>query len=58
MGSPAKYVGLDVHQATTVLSVRDGSGRVLARSIVATEAETLTRYLGSFRGNVFVAVQP
>ena len=57
MGSSAKYVGLDVHQATTVLSVRDGSGRVLARSVVATEAETLTRYLGSFRGNVSVVLE-
>ncbi len=30
-----KYVGFDVHQATTVASVRNASGRVLARSITA-----------------------
>jgi len=57
MGSSAKYVGLDVHQATTVLSVRDGSGRVLARSVVATEDGALTGFLGSLRGNVSVALE-
>jgi hypothetical protein len=29
-----KYVALDVHQATTVASVREESGRVIARSII------------------------
>jgi len=29
-----KYVAFDVHQATTVASVRDDSGRVLARSVL------------------------
>ena len=57
MLSSAKYVGLDVHQATTVLSVRDGSGRVLARSVVATEEGALTGFLGSLRGNVSVALE-
>ncbi len=32
-----KYVGLDVHQATTVASVRESSGRVLARAVFPTE---------------------
>ncbi len=33
MTRTTKYVALDVHQATTVASVRDDSGRVLARSV-------------------------
>lgn len=37
----SKYVGLDVHQATTVTTVREESGRVLARSVVPTEAAAL-----------------
>lgn len=32
-----KYVALDVHQATTVASVREESGRVIARTILPTE---------------------
>jgi hypothetical protein len=37
MKRTTKYVGLDVHQATTVASVREESGRVLASTIVPTE---------------------
>ena len=33
MKRTTKYVAFDVHQATTVTSVRDDSGRVLARSV-------------------------
>src|SRR5215217_8103882 len=32
MKRSSKYVGLDVHQATTVSTVRDDAGRVLART--------------------------
>src|SRR5690606_39227908 len=34
-----KYVGLDVHQASTVVSVRGESGRVIWRTVLPTEAE-------------------
>ncbi len=36
MKRTTKYVAFDVHQATTVASVRDDSGRVLARSVLET----------------------
>lgn len=36
MKRTTKYVGLDVHQATTVTTVREESGRVIARTIVPT----------------------
>ncbi len=42
MKPPTKYVAFDVHQATTVASVRDDSGRVLAQSVL----ETSTRLIG------------
>ena len=41
MKRTTKYVAFDVHQATTVASVRDDSGRVLARSVL----ETWTRLI-------------
>ncbi len=34
MNRTTKYVALDVHQATTVASVREESGRVIARSVL------------------------
>jgi transposase len=57
MTRATKYVGLDVHQATTVISVREDSGRVLARSVVATDARVLLEYLRSLRGAVQVALE-
>ncbi len=37
MKQSTKYVALDVHQAITVASVREASGRVLARAMIPTE---------------------
>lgn len=40
MKRSTKYVALDVHQATTVASVREEGGRVIARAVLPTEAVT------------------
>lgn len=45
MKGTTKYVALDVHQATTVASVREGGGRVIARSIFPTEESAIPRGL-------------
>lgn len=45
MKRTTKYVALDVHQATTVSSVRDETGRVIARTIIPTEAESLLAFV-------------
>ncbi len=52
-----KYVGLDVHQATTVIAVLDERSRVLARSVVATEARALVDFFRGMRGTVRVAFE-
>ena len=57
MKGSTKYVALDVHQATTVSSVRDASGRVIARGIVPTEATALAEYFRSMRGAIHVAFE-
>jgi hypothetical protein len=49
MKRTTKYVGLDVHQATTVASVREESGRLIARKIVATEKDALLAFIGGLR---------
>jgi hypothetical protein len=48
-------VGLDVRQATTIASVRDTSGRVIARSILPTESAALVEFFQGVRGTVRVA---
>ena len=57
MKRTTKYVALDVHQATTVSSVRAANGRVIARSILPTEAEPLTEYFRGMRGSVHVVFE-
>ncbi len=52
-----KYVGLDVHQATTVASVREEGGRVIARSIVPTEEPALVEFFSGMRGTIQVALE-
>lgn len=41
MKHTTKYVGLDVHQATTLAMVREGSGKIIARTILPTEEAAL-----------------
>jgi len=57
MKRTTKYVGLDVHQATTVAAVREEGGRVIARSIVPTEAAALREFFRGMRGAVHVALE-
>jgi len=57
MKRSAKYVALDVHQATTVASVREQSGRVIARSVLPTEQLALVEFFGGMRGTVQVAFE-
>jgi len=52
-----KYVALDVHQATTLASVRAETGRVIARTILPTEAPALTEFFRGMRGTVHVAFE-
>jgi transposase len=57
MKRTTKYVGLDVHQASTVASVREASGRVIARSVVPTDGRAITEFVRGMRGAVHVAVE-
>jgi len=40
-----KYMGMDVHQATTVVDVLDADGKPVLATIVATEAAAIIRLL-------------
>ncbi len=50
MKRTTKYVAFDVHRATTVASVRDHSGRVLARSALETHGPSIVEFLCGMRG--------
>lgn len=57
MTRTTKYVTLDVHQATTVTSVREEGGRVLARSVLDTHGPTLVEFFRGMRGAIHVAFE-
>jgi transposase len=57
MKRTTKYVFLDVHQASTVASVREESGRIIQRAIVATEEAALVELFAGMRGTIHVAFE-
>ena len=46
----AKYIGLDVHQATITVAVRDSAGKLVIEAILETKAETILQFLRGVRG--------
>ncbi len=57
MKRTTRYVALDVHQATTVASVRDETGHVLARTILPTAGPAIVEFFRGMRGAVQVAFE-
>ena len=52
-----KYIGCDLHQATTVVAVLDADGKVAMETIVVTEAAAIIRFLKSLSGTLHVTFE-
>ena len=52
-----KYIGFDLHQATTVVAVLDADGKVAMETIVATEAAAIIRFLNSLSGTLHITFE-
>jgi transposase len=52
-----KYMGMDVHQATTVVVVLDAEGKVILETIVATEAAAIIRLVQSLSAPLHVTFE-
>jgi len=52
-----QYVGLDVHQSSTVAVVHDENGRSRMESILATEAEAIGDFVKGLRGTIHVTFE-
>src|SRR6059036_4066041 len=52
-----KYMGMDVHQATTVVDVLDADGKPVLETIVATEAAAIIRLMQSLSGPLRVTFE-
>src|SRR6266446_5744134 len=53
----AKYIGLDVHQATISVSVLDSSGKLVMESILETKAATILQFIHGLRGSLRVTLE-
>ena len=47
----AKYIGLDVHQATISAAVLDSTGKLVMESVIETKAITILQFLRGLRGD-------
>ena len=52
-----KYIGLDVHQATISVAVRDSKGKLVMESILETKASTILEFFAGLRGTVAVTFE-
>jgi transposase len=52
-----KYIGLDVHQATTVAAVRDRHGKLVMECIVETKAASLLDFIGGLSGEIHLTFE-
>src|SRR5260370_8326086 len=48
-----KYIGMDVHQATISVAVRDSAGKLVMESILETKANTILEFLRGLGGSLW-----
>jgi transposase len=53
----AKYIGLDVHQATISAVVLDSTGKLVMESILETKAATILQFVHGLRGSLQVTLE-
>lgn len=53
----AKYIGLDVHQATISAAVLDSTGKLVMESILETKAASILQFIHGLRGSLHVTFE-
>ncbi len=53
----AKYIGLDVHQATISVTVLDSTGKLVMECILETKAATILQFIHGLRGSLHVTFE-
>jgi len=53
----AKYIGLDVHQATISAVVLDSTGKLVMESVLETKAATILQFIHGLRGSLHVTFE-
>src|SRR3981189_1325898 len=53
----SKYIGMDVHQATISVAVRDSRGNLVMEAILQTKAETILQFIRGLGGSLHVTFE-
>ena len=53
----AKYIGMDVHQATISVAVMDSAGELILESILETKDSTILQFIGGLRGSLLATFE-
>jgi hypothetical protein len=53
----AKYIGLDVHQATISAAGLDSAGKLVMEAILETKAETILQFIHGLRVSLHVSFE-
>jgi hypothetical protein len=53
----AKYLALDVHQASISVAVLDSTGKLVMKAILETKAETILAFICGLRGSLQVTFE-
>src|ERR1700737_1000943 len=49
-----KYIGMDVHQASISIAVRDATGKVVVESIIETKAASILGFIRGIQGSLWI----
>ena len=52
-----KYIGMDVHQASISVAVRDSTGKLVMECIIETKAATILEFIQGLQGSLWVAFE-
>lgn len=52
-----KYIGLDVHQASISIAVREQSGKLVMQSVIATRASAILEFLEGLKGTLHLTFE-
>jgi hypothetical protein len=53
----AKYIGLDVHQATISVAILDSAGKLVMEAILETKTATILQFVHGLRGSLHVTFE-
>ena len=52
-----KYIGMDVHQESISIAVRNSAGKIVMECVIETKASTILQFIDGLRGDVRITFE-